>query len=188
MGKSLCSLNAIEEYYNELNDFQIEFEKFYREFLVCTKNIIKGIEEKYVFYVKLKDQTSQYIHTAQELKARSENNIASLSAAKSNIKSDSEDEKEQKAAANEIAGITAEINKENTNIARYSTVLNSLYEKKADLGHKADYLSSDLAEMKKTVEECEQLFAKIKLDTDRALESLTRVMRTLNTYISLKIE
>ena len=188
MDKALCSLDAVEEYYKETNEFQVDFEEFRRKFSAFAQNEIKGIEELYTFYVKLKAQTEQYIATAKGLKSLSENKISSLSSAKSTIKSNCKGEEEQKAAARELANISAEINKEKANIARYSTVLNSLYNKKEAFGHKAESLATDLSEMKEMVGQCEQYLGQIQSDNIQALSSLNRVMFALKNYSSLRIE
>lgn len=186
MEKALCSLEAAEKFYDVANDFQTEFDEFRRQFAGIVENAINGMERKYNFYCKLKEETARHVRTAQEMRAHSQSRANALSAVKSSLESGGE--KGQSGASAEAAAISAEINRENANAARYSSVIDELCEKEADLGSKADYLSTDIAEMRKYLEECERLFSKIESDNDRALTALTRVMRVLEKYLSLKIE
>lgn len=189
MEKALCSLEAAEKFYDVANDFQAEFDEFRRQFAGIVENAINGMEGKYSFYCKLKEETARHVRAAQEMRAHSQSRASALSAAKSSLENGGgEKGKEQSNASAEAAAISAEINRENANVARYSSVIDGLCEKEADLGHKADYLSADIAEMNKMLEACEQLFSKIKGDNERALGALTRVMRALRNYLSLKIE
>lgn len=187
MEKALCSLEAAEKFYDVANDFQTEFDEFRRQFASIVENAINGMERKYGFYCKLKEETARHVRTAQEMRAHSQSRANALSAVKSSLESGG-GEKGQSGASAEAAAISAEINRENANTARYSSVIDELCEKEADLGRKADYLSTDIAEMRKYFEECERLFSKIESDNDRALTALTRVMRVLEKYLSLKIE
>ena len=187
MEKALCSLEAAEKFYDVANDFQTGFDEFRRQFAGIVENAIKGMEDKYSFYCKLKEETARHVRTAQEMRAHSQSRANALSAVKSSLESGG-DEKGQSGASAGTAAISAEINRENANAARYSSVIDELCEKEADLGRKADYLSTDIAEMRKYLEECERLFSKIESDNDRALTALTRVMRVLEKYLSLKIE
>ncbi len=186
MEKALCSFEAAEKFYDGANDFQTEFDEFRRQFAGIVENAINGMERKYSFYCKLKEETARYVRTAQEMRAHSQSRANALSAVKSGLESGGE--KGQSDASAEAAAISAEINRENANAARYFSVIDELCEKESDLGRKADYLSTDIAEMRKYLEECERLFSKIESDNDRALTALTRVMRVLEKYLSLKIE